>query len=371
MRIMHIISGLKSGGAEKILLNLVTKESENFHCIISLTSKGSLSKEFRASGLLLYELNFTHNLINNFIQFFRLINLYIKVKPNIIQAWMYHANLVAMFLSFLMRNENIFWGIHRACELDNKDKYKFNAQKFSIYFSRFPKKIVYVSKFAEKFHLDLGFCANNSCVISGSVDSNFFFEDKLKGQDLRKTLNIKKETFLIGMVARYAKVKNFEMFFKAIFFLGEHINYKCLIVGEDINPNNLELVSLIRKYNLSDKVILGDVAYSMCQVYNAFDVTLITSNSESFGNCIIESLACGTPLITTNVGCVDSIPKNFITITPHDNHIKLSELIESIYQGKIFHAFNSENLKRNAKDFIDKNFSSDAMINNYRRLWNA
>ena len=75
-----------------------------------------------------------------------------------------------------------------------------------------------------------------------------------------------------------------------------------LIAGE--GPRRRELEALARQLGVLDRVrFLGSVAYAeMPALFAAADLTVLASNREGWANVLLESMACGTPVVATNVG---------------------------------------------------------------------
>jgi len=94
-KIVHIIGDLSIGGTERalssLLINLPDKQLKNY--VISLSGNGYFSHEIKKAGIEVYELNFTTNL-NLIKNILKLIFIIHKIRPDILQGWMYHSNLI-------------------------------------------------------------------------------------------------------------------------------------------------------------------------------------------------------------------------------------------------------------------------------------
>ena len=108
MKILHIISGLKSGGAEGVMYRLIDKDSINTHSVISLTDGGFYGQQLKKKIFLKY-LYFKKN-IGSFITFFKLLFIIKKINPDIIQCWMYHGDFLGGLAARLLRKKK-FTGI--------------------------------------------------------------------------------------------------------------------------------------------------------------------------------------------------------------------------------------------------------------------
>lgn len=75
-----------------------------------------------------------------------------------------------------------------------------------------------------------------------------------------------------------------------------------IIAGEGEMQSKLK--SIAEDYNVTDRVIFtGNVTQTeLCRLYNAADALILASSREGMANVVLESLACGTPVIATDVG---------------------------------------------------------------------
>ena len=104
-KILHVITSLDVGGAEKALYLLIknTKKNTN-HEVICLKSKGYFYKKLIKLGVKVHILNMypkKFNLIKQF-KFFSLIR---KTDYNILQTWLYHSDLISSFYSLFLKKE--------------------------------------------------------------------------------------------------------------------------------------------------------------------------------------------------------------------------------------------------------------------------
>jgi D-inositol-3-phosphate glycosyltransferase len=115
---------------------------------------------------------------------------------------------------------------------------------------------------------------------------------------------------IILFVGRIERLKGIEKVIQALPFL-DHIKPRLIIAGEDGHRQGevLYLKGLAENLGVADSVSFsGLVAYENLPLYyNAADVCVFPSFYESFGLVPLEALACGTPVIATNVGDLQNI----------------------------------------------------------------
>jgi glycosyltransferase involved in cell wall biosynthesis len=137
-----------------------------------------------------------------------------------------------------------------------------------------------------------------------------------------------KEVPVIGMIARFEKIKGIDIFVKAMDLLKQKkIPFKAVIAGDGVERNNIK--TLIKELNLEDDIeILGWVE-DKAKFYNNVDILCIPSLEESFGIVILEAFMYSKPTI------VSALPGPLEIVTPNQDAItfqvgNITELAEKI-----------------------------------------
>ena len=148
-------------------------------------------------------------------------------------------------------------------------------------------------------------------VIPAGVDLNMF--RPMDKSLARKTLGLKKNEKVVLFVGRIEPLKGVDMLIDAFASL-EQASKRLIVIGgdpfEDVEV--LKLKKRVERLGLNGSVqFLGTVRQSDLPVYyNAANVCVIPSYYESFGLVALESMACGTPVIASRVGGLQTIVKN-------------------------------------------------------------
>jgi D-inositol-3-phosphate glycosyltransferase len=116
---------------------------------------------------------------------------------------------------------------------------------------------------------------------------------------------------IIVFVGRIIPLKGIDNMLKAMAHLEGKQGIKLVVIGgDDHSQAEMErLKNLSRTLRIDESVVfLGSVKQETLPFYySAADLCVVPSYSESFGLVVLESLACGTPVVATKVGCAESV----------------------------------------------------------------
>jgi glycosyltransferase involved in cell wall biosynthesis len=133
--------------------------------------------------------------------------------------------------------------------------------------------------------------------------------DRYNGS-LRKELSISSETKLVGIIARLVPIKNHKMFIDAISEVkvgGKQLKIKFLIIGDGELRKQLEDYS--KEKGLEAHIVFLGFRRDMERIYADLDVVVLTSVNEGSPVALIEAMAAGKPVVSTDVGGVGDLFK--------------------------------------------------------------
>ena len=307
IKIAHIINGLDPGGAEIMLCNFLSRADEDKYStvVISLTNKGVLAKNILDLGIPIYEIGMLPGKMN-IKAFIKLIKCIRELKPEIIQTWMYHSNVIGGVAGFIAGVKNIIWGVH-ASHLDGEltKNSTLAIIRESKWLSLFvPSLIIFCSKTSCQLHLMLGYRTKIMKVVPNGFNLKDFHMDKTSREKVLKKLGVEKDVPLVGMAARYDTQKNHSDFILAASKLNKEMpEVEYLLIGSGITAENELLVSEIMDVGMTNKIHLLGYRDDMPKIYAALDVATITSiYGEAFPLVVGEAMACEVPCVVTDVG---------------------------------------------------------------------
>ena len=365
MRVLHVITGLGSGGAEAVLYRLCQFENTNEHIVVSLRSSGKYAVLLKQLGVQIYVLDIS-NWKNCLPKFFQLINLIKSLKPDIVQTWLYHADLIGGMAARFAGIRKIYWGIHNTTL--SKSRTPVTTRKIveilALLSYCIPQKIIVCAETARLLHIHQGYDGDKMLVINNGYDVNTF---KPNLSQKRIVDGVHYDTPLLGMVARYAPQKDIGNLFQALAIIKNRgISFRCMLVGSNMDYSNRELVDLIEKQNLEDRLILKGERNDLQNIMPALDLLILSSAfGEAFPNVICEAMACGVPCVTTDLGDCSSIVADLGWVVQPSDPSQLAYAIDRALQ--TLHKLDPDQIR--AK--IVKNYSIEKMVNSYTSAWMA
>ena len=306
MRVLYVITGLGTGGAEVMLLKLLERLDRKRYTpmVISLTTMGEIGPRIAALGIQVRALGMSSGLPSP-PSFFCLIQLIKKFKPDIVNTWLYHADLFGGVAARLAGAPNIAWNL-RNSNLD-RDKTRWSTRlvvRFCTATSHWlPKKILTCSETARRFHVELGYSAGKMVVIPNGFDLARFCSDTESRSTVRRELGLPNDVKLVGLIARYDPQKNHLGFIEAAVAI--HLampDVHFVLAGSGVDASNVALKTHIDLRGLADRVHLLGRRDDTPRLMAALDVLASSSYGEAFPNVLGEAMASGVPCVVTDVG---------------------------------------------------------------------
>lgn len=368
--ILHIITGLSDGGAEAVLNRLCTYDRSNCHQVVSLMDAGKYGDLLKQADITVHCLNMPRGRIK-LTGLFRLWSLLRNDRPDVVQTWMYHADLVGGVVARLAGIRSVCWGIRQSnLEPGNCRASTILIARLCAALSRLvPRRIICCAHSAAQAHQRLGYVADKFRVVPNGYLIDQFVPDMMARDRLRADWDVGSSMPLLGMVARFDPQKDHENLISSLALLKDMGHtFQCLLVGQGLTQDNVQLVSWLKDMDLQNEVILLGQRNDVPAVMNALDVHVLSSLGEAFPNVLAEAMASGTPCVTTDVGDAAVIVGDTGWVAPPKNPKALAQAISEALDAMRACSKWSDRQQAARKRIIE-HFSLDRMVQAYSLVW--
>lgn len=371
LNVLHVITGLTDGGAEDSLFQLCHSDRDNLHRVVCLMDAGQYGARFAEAGIEVVYLNMPRGRLSlsGLLRLWRTIRAW---RPDVVQTWMYHANLIGGVVARLAGIRVICWGIHNTNLVAGTTRSStiWVAKACGMLSRAVPSLIVSCSQQAVEVHRQMRYAATKFVVVPNGYNLELLAPDPLARARLRAEWGIDESMPLIGMVARYDPQKDHANLIAALAQLARSgWEYRCVLIGVGLDADNAEVVALLKAQGVAEKVILLGRRSDVPAIMNALDIHALSSRyGEAFPNVLSEAMACGTPCVSTNVGDAALIVGETGWIVPSGDSQALADglgkALEEHRDAVVWQARQAEAHKR-----VVDSFSIQRMIDGYSASW--
>ena len=304
IRVAHLITDLEVGGAEVMLARLLNALDRRRveSAVISLAANGPVGDRIQQAGVPVFTLDVTPGRVGPFA-LWRLVRLLRRLRPDLIQTWLYHADLAGIVAGTLARTPNVVWNI-RCAELDPRDHPSSLPTLLRVlaFASRWPAAIICNSTAGRRAHEKLGYAPRRWEIILNGFDTEAFRPCPTARSGLRRELAVPDDATLVGLLARFHPMKDHATFLNAAKIVSAaKPDVHFVAAGRGVEAAPL-LNSLVAELDLRGRVHLLPERNDAARFLAALDVAVSSSYGEAFPNVVGEAMACGTPCVVTNVG---------------------------------------------------------------------
>lgn len=323
MKILHVITSLRTGGAEHLLVDLLPRLRDYGHEVSLLLFDGTRTPfyyQLEKTGITIYMLGKNvHSMHNPLLVF--------KLRKYLVQYDIVHTHNTPCQLLAAVANP-----AHRSI-LVTTEHSTMNRRRFWNWYKKIDRwmysryeHIICVSKDVE----------NN---LIRSLGDKHFVRTKIKticnGVDIERIGCAQPDAYLqkqfsgcklIGMVAAFRPEKDQKTLIKAMCHLQD--NFHLLLIGDGICRNECERLS--ESLGMKERVHFLGIRTDVPSLLKMVDVVVLSSNYEGLSLSCIEGMASGKPFIASNVDGLREIVGGTGLLFPHGDSSELARLIKEV-----------------------------------------
>jgi glycosyltransferase involved in cell wall biosynthesis len=325
MRLLHVITGLGTGGAEIMLLRTISAQvREGIDCrVASVSGHGSVQDELESLGVPVIDLG-AHSLAVSWRAVVRLRRVLREFAPDLVHSWMYHANVVTQLATLAGASQlPIVSAIHHSCDDERAEPaIRRLVRRLDARLSRRSSAVIFVSARSRDQHRQLGYSSHNTVFLPNGFDVNLFSPSTRLREEQRSRLGLRDEEFTIGCIARFAPPKDHETLLRAAAeFISLSPNVRFVLAGRGVTNENPAFSALMSRHRLHDHCLLLGERRDLPALFAAMDVACLSSRTEGLPLSLGEAMASGLSCVATDVGdCAWLLGGTGIIVPPNDHH---------------------------------------------------
>jgi glycosyltransferase involved in cell wall biosynthesis len=303
---LFFIRALDVGGSQRQLAMLAGGLAQRGHdvAIAVLYSATAAEEALARTGVRIVRLNKTGRW-DMVAPLWRLWRLFHNERFDAIYCFLtMQTTLAALLLPPWSASRLVFGVRSAAMELQHYDLLSGMGFRLEALLSRRADLVIVNARAARADALARGLPADRIAVVPNGIDTETMRPDPDAGRALRAAWDIGADEFVVGMVARLDPMKDHTNFIAAAAaFVQMHPDARFVCVGDGPAAYRRQLEALARSRGLADRMLWAGEMSDLRRVYNAFDIaTLSSAFGEAFPNVVGEAMACGIPVVATDVG---------------------------------------------------------------------
>jgi glycosyltransferase involved in cell wall biosynthesis len=337
--VLHFTYSIGGGGAEAMLMNLAESlDPAQFRTVVVAINARPWThqlKRLHEAGVDVHDLESTTYLNPRTLA--RLHSVLRAERPDIVQTWTHHADLVGGWAARVAGVRNIAWSIHcreihrNPGDSDGKMAFFRDALAFS---SRFiPQRIISCSAAAIEDHAAMGYPRDKMRWIPNGINAERFVPDTDAGLDTRAELKLPANAPVIGYVGRLHEMKDLATFLRAAALLQARVPDAHFVFcgGVEIELGEVER-ELLAQLPQREQVRFDSFRADPWRLYPALSLFSLSSRTEACPMTVIEAMSCGVPCVTTDVGDCARLLEGVGKVVPVRDHAALASAWEQTLQ---------------------------------------
>lgn len=360
-RILHLITGLEVGGAEMMLLKTLPQLQSSFdNCVCCIVGRGPMGKRLENVGIPVFYLDLRPISIFGSILCFRSI---IKdFRPDILVTYLIHADLFGRIFGRLFGIKKII------CNQRGKLlQWEFLRRVDYVTKSLVTKYIVQTKVAQRELMQKLRLPEERFIVIPNAIDTEEFNFEMDYGKK-QAALSLKSDDMVITCVSKLRRGKGHEYLLEAFESLSlrgseataaiQSPHLKLLIVGD--GEQKEKLFKQVTSYTSKSNILFLGNRSDIKEILKISDIFVLATEGEGMSNAIMEAMASGLTVITTDIPENRELVEHERTgiLVPTEDSSSLAKAIEDL----LGDGQRRKNLGENSKRNISKNFGAEIVV---------
>lgn len=351
------------GGAERLVYDMVRHPSfaDNPPVVCCLNEIGELGERLLQEGYQVYSLDRKEGIDFSVIK--RISDIIRRNRINVVHAHQYTPLFYAVPAAFLAGRIKVVYTEHGRFYPEHK------SWKRSLFNPMLAMGVDHLVSISEATARAMATYDNlpfeRIKIIHNGIDASHL-RPQFDYWAKRDELGLNRTCRIIGTAARLNSIKNIPMMLKVLKLVLEQEPDTCLVIagqGEEEESLKRQAIGL----GIADNVRFIGLRFDLPEIYQLFDVFLLTSFSEGISVTLLEAMASGVPAVVTDVGGNREVVVDGETgfLIPVDDSEMMSQKIKELLADRC----KLINLGQNALKRLAVDFSFECMLSQYSKLY--
>lgn len=357
MKILHIINNMSSGGAEKLLVDLLPRlrEKEVDVSLLLLNSTGSKAEylnHIQKCGLPIYELSHTMHLYNP-LYIYKIIK-FLRIRSfDVIHVHLFPAQYWVAMCSVFVKKGIFVTTEH--CSYNKRMSIK-PLKRFEKWIYSHYSTIVSISdSVTNSLRKWIGLATDRIVLINNGVNiEKITSAPRLKISDVVSSSII--NPFYILMSARFCEQKDHQTLIKALKLLPSN----CIVLFAGEGPLLQDCQKMCKHLQLLDQVYFLGYRKNIYSLMKSVDLNVLSTHYEGFSGVTLEMMASGVPFLASDVFGINDIVTNDNVLFPCGDYVHLATKIDRLMHDK---ELAKKQIEENLK--LVQNYDISVMCNKY------
>lgn len=353
MKILQVITSLRTGGAEKLIVDMVPLYQEQGYQVDVLLFDGSetpFKKQLRDKGVTIYQLGEGGSVYNP-LYIFKLIPF--LRKYDIVHT---HNTACQLFTAIA----GLFSSTILVTTEHNTSNRRRNWKGYKILdqwmYSRYQSVICISDKAYDNLQQYLG-SDKSLRVIYNGIDVNLY-------RVAEADSSLKRGKTIVTMVAGFRPQKDQDTLVKAFQYLPAD-QYELWLIGDGKRRSDVE--NLVNELNLSDIVRFWGIRNDVPVLLKSSDIIVMSSHYEGLSLSSIEGMSVGKPFVASDVDGLHEVTLNAGILFPHGDAKALADIILHLHEDPVYYQQIADRCLHRAAEF-DIHKTVDQYLSLYNTL---
>jgi len=362
VHVMQIIDSMNFGGAEVLLRDLTRGLLDRgYHVSARYSTPGPLAEEIQKMGVTVKRLPRLGRIDPSLLwQMWREIR---HERPEVVHTHLFKSDFHGRLAARLAGAPVVVSTLHNC---DSWAEKPILGKTYGIT-ARFADEIIAVSEEVRQHAIQYsGIKPERVKTIPNAIPLERFSDSRALGPAIRQEFGISANTPLLGIVARLNEQKDHANFlYAAVKIIEKAPHTRFMVVGD--GPLRPSLTDLAASLGLSDAVIFTGVRKDIPAIYGALDVLVFSSRWEGLPVALLEGMAVGLPVISTEVGGVPGMLEHERTglLVPPSNSDALAQACLKLIADQSLR----QQMGIAAVEKVRAHYSMDAMVDAIAKLY--